>query len=316
MVDATIPVTVVTGFLGAGKSTLLDRWLRQLPPDTVVIINEAGAVGIDAELLAKRATRIREITGGCICCVTHAALDRALTDFADATPTPGRILIETSGAASPAGVIRLLTRGTARDELRLDGVVTVIDAARARRNLKYSLTIEQLGFADVVAMSHVDQCAQDELAALQQDLGAYAPGAVFARVDHGQLDESGAQTLLELLEARANALHIAPAADEGDAARHRVDTVSLVHDGELDEARFGEWVQEALGAIEVRLLRIKGILAVTGVDQRVIVQGVSEAVEVTLGDAWEDAPRTSRLVILGLDLDDDALRAGFDSCTA
>src|SRR5688572_4640649 len=107
--DAPIPVTVVTGFLGAGKSTLLERWLEDLPPDeTAVIVNERGDIGIDGALLAPHVRRIREITGGCICCTSQAALDAALVELADAEPAPTRILVETSGAASPAGVIRAL----------------------------------------------------------------------------------------------------------------------------------------------------------------------------------------------------------------
>ncbi|MBL4688341.1 MAG: GTP-binding protein [Nannocystaceae bacterium] len=278
-----------------------------------MIVNEEAAIGIDGTLLAKRARRIREITGGCICCVTHEALDAALAEFAESTPTPSRIIVETSGAASPAGVIRILTRGMARDQLRLDGVVTVIDAARARQRMKFSLTIEQLGFADIVAMSHVDQCAEADLLTLGEDIAALAPGAVLTRANKGRLVGSGAQTLLALLEARQGVLRVPP--PEGAVARHRVDAVSLVHDGELDEERFGDWVESALGAVEVRLLRIKGILAVAGVDARVIVQGVSEAIEVTLGAAWGDEERNSRLVILGLELDDAALRSGFAACT-
>ncbi|MEE9383801.1 MAG: GTP-binding protein [Nannocystaceae bacterium] len=313
--DARIPVTVVTGFLGAGKSTLLEGWLAQLPRDTVVIVNEQGVVGIDGELLARRVARIREITGGCVCCVTNAALDAALTEFADSSPTPTRILLETSGAASPAGVIQVLTRGIARDQLSVDGVVTVIDAARARQRLKFGLTIEQLGFADVVVMSHVDLCAEPDLISLESDLAAYAPGAVIARANKGRLSASGAQTLLGLLEARGDVLRILPSA-ANDAAHRQIQAVSLVHHGELDERQFGDWVESVLGAIEARLLRIKGILAVRGVDTRVIVQGVSEAVEVTMGAPWGREERTSRLVILGLDLDEDTLRAGFASCLA
>jgi len=90
--------------------------------------------------------------------------------------------------------------------------------------------------------------------------------------------------------------------------------VALTLDGALDEDRFGEWVEDALGAVEARVLRIKGILAMEGVDARVILQGVGEAIEVTLGAPWGDAPRTSRLVVLGLGLDAAALEAGFTAC--
>ena len=311
MMDA-IPVTMVTGFLGAEKSTLLLRWLEDLPREQVaVVVNEQGAVGIDGALLSDHVSRLREITGGCVCCVTQAALDAALLDFAESTPAPTRIIVETSGAASPAGVIRALTRGDARNHLRLDGVVTVIDGARARRALEFPLAIEQLGFADVVAISHVDACTDDDLVSLEGDLGAYAPGAVIARVRRGELQAPNAGTLLELLDARVGVVRVPPS---DDRARHGIDAASFVHDGELDEQRFGDWVEQTLGAIEARILRVKGILAVQGVDERVIVQGVGEAIEVTLGAAWGDAPRTSRLVVLGLDLDEAGLRAGFSAC--
>ena len=69
-----------------------------------------------------------------------------------------------------------------------------------------------------------------------------------------------------------------------------------------------------IGAVQARILRVKGILAVQGVDARVIVQGVGDAIEVTLGPAWGEAERHSRMVVLGLELDADDLRAGFLAC--
>ncbi|MGH1341646.1 MAG: CobW family GTP-binding protein [Nannocystales bacterium] len=310
-----IPVTVVTGFLGAGKSTLLDQWLRELPPkSTAVLINEQGRIGIDGELLAERVSRIREITGGCICCQAQAELDAALAEFAASTPRPTRILVETSGAASPAGVIRALTWGSARESLRLDGVVTVLDASTADKMLAFDLTVEQLGFADVVVLSHADACRDVELAALESTLGGYAPGAAFARGRHGRLEGEDHGTLLALLETRSGVLRAVPSAS-GTADRHGIDAVSLSFDGELDGERFSDWVEAALGSVQARILRVKGILAVEGLDERVIVQGVSEAVEVTLGPVWEDGPRTSRLVVLGLELEEETLREGFDACT-
>ncbi|MBV1859191.1 MAG: GTP-binding protein [Nannocystaceae bacterium] len=309
-----IPVTVITGFLGAGKSTLLDRWLRQLPAkSTAVLINEQGRIGIDGELLAERVSRIREVTGGCICCQAQAELDAALAEFAASTPTPTRILVETSGAASPSGVLRALTLGSARASLRLDGVVTVLDASRADEALSFALTIEQLGFADVVVLSHADACGDVELAALEERLGRYAPGAAFARGRRGQLEDEHHGSLLKLLAARSGVLRAVPS-QTGKEGGHGVDSVSLSHSGELDGERFSEWVETSLGAVQARILRVKGILAVHGVDERVIVQGVGQAVEVTLGSPWSEGARASRLVVLGLALDEDALHEGFGSC--
>ncbi|MCA9573612.1 MAG: GTP-binding protein, partial [Myxococcales bacterium] len=93
-----MPVTVVTGFLGAGKTTLVERWLTELP-GAAVIVNEAGAVGVDGALLSRRVARLREITGGCVCCATQAELAAALAELAASEPAPVRVLVETSGAA-------------------------------------------------------------------------------------------------------------------------------------------------------------------------------------------------------------------------
>ena len=90
----------------------------------------------------------------------------------------------------------------------------------------------------------------------------------------------------------------------------------MLHEGELDEELFGDWVESALGSVEARILRVKGILAMRGVEARVIVQGVGDTVEVLLGAPWGEAPRTSRLVVLGLGLDPAALEAGFRACAA
>src|SRR5688572_18530415 len=102
-----LPVTIVTGFLGAGKTTLVNTWLgRSNRGDVAVIVNEHGDVGIDGELLAARVQTLIEVSGGCVCCTTHAELVRALDTLAASNPAPKRILIETSGAASPASVVR------------------------------------------------------------------------------------------------------------------------------------------------------------------------------------------------------------------
>jgi G3E family GTPase len=312
-VSVPISVTVVTGFLGAGKSTLVERWLKELPRDEVaVIVNERGEVGIDGELFAAHVARLREITGGCVCCESQAELVNALSELSAIAPAPTRIIVETSGAASPAGVIRAIAQGPASERMRLDGVITVFDVTRAPRTLAFDLAVEQLGFADVVVLSHADRAdevlAAAEMRAVEETVGRHAPAAVITRSRRG----AQPSTFLELLDQRRRALRVPPKGS-GHAA---IEAVSLVLDGELDEDRFGEWVERALGDVEARILRIKGILAMEGVDERVIVQGVGEAIEVLVDTPWGDARRNSRLVVLGLGLDAAGLEAGFVACKA
>lgn len=326
MSQVVIPVTIVTGFLGAGKSTLLRSWLEQLPRnETAVIVNEQGEVGVDGELLAARVARLREITGGCVCCRSQAELSSALLELGTTPPRPSRLFVETSGAASPAGVIQALGAPGLREHLALDGVITVVDATRATRALAFDVAVEQLGFADVVVLSHVDETreigeaneageiseasASVDLEALQALLSRHAPAAVIARAARGAM----ASSFVALMAQRAEALH--PVRPDG-VAHSGIDAASMRLDGELDEDLFGDWVEASLGAVEARILRVKGIVAIRGVDARVIVHGVSDAVEVVVGAPWGDAKRTSRLVVLGLGLDAAALDAGFHRCAA
>jgi G3E family GTPase len=308
-----IPVTILTGFLGAGKSTLLQKWLEELPrEETAVIVNERGDVGVDGELLGARVSRLREITGGCVCCKTRAELSSALAELGATTPRPSRILVETSGAASPAGIIQAINAPWAHERFMLDGVVTVIDVTRVKRALEFDVAVEQLGFADVVVLSHVDQgtaaLAPVDVDAVEELVSRYAPAAVIARATHGTTPSS----FVELMAQRVETLHLPP---EG-SAHSSIDAASMLIDGELDEEMFGDWVESALGNVEARILRVKGILAMKGVDARVIVQGIGEVVEVLLGTPWGDAKRTSRLVVLGLGIDPPALEAGFLRCAA
>lgn len=304
-----VPVTIITGFLGAGKSTLVQRWLAELPRhETAVIVNERGEVGIDGELLAAHVARLREISGGCVCCTSQAELMSALHELADSEPRPTRILVETSGAASPAGVIRALQAPRVRERLELDGVVSVIDALRAREVLELDLAVEQLAFADVVVASHVDRVSALELKAARALIARHAPAAVVVQAQHGALDAD----FHGLLARRVEALELPPAG----TTHTSIEAISLIHPGELDGERFSDWVEAELASVEARILRIKGIIAIRGVNERVIVQGVSQAVDVQVGNTWGDSERTSRLVIMGLGLDAQAIEASFMRCAA
>lgn len=302
-------MTVVTGFLGAGKTTLVNRWLADFPRgDVGVIVNEHGDVGIDGELLAERARVLVEITGGCVCCATQAELARALEDLAAREEAPRRILVETSGAASPAGVLRAIASGGRTGAFSLDGVVTVVDATRAHALDAHDLAFEQLGYADVIVLSRADACTREVMDRAADVVAARNAAALV-------VEAPPVATLEELLGRRCAdfaPVHEAPSVPSA----HVYESVSLVLEGEVDGERFADFVESELARFVGRLFRTKGILAVAGIEQRMIVQGVADLVEVTFGDPWGDAPRTSRLVVVGFGLEREALARGFAACAA
>jgi G3E family GTPase len=308
---APIPVTVVTGFLGAGKTTLVNRWLADYPRgDIAVIVNEHGAVGIDGALLADRVRTLVEITGGCVCCATQAELVRALEGLAQGATRPKRILVETSGAASPAGVLRAVAT---RDTVALDGVITVVDATRMDVVAEHDLAVEQIGYADIVVLSRADRSNAEDRARATQTIATYNGAAATVYASLGEVEEPALGTLDALLDQRRADFALAHAATAAPA-RHVYESVALVHDGELDGDRFADFMESELAGVAGRLFRTKGILAITGVEERMIVQGVADLVEVTFGAPWGDAPRTSRLVVVGFGLDRDALTRAFRAC--
>lgn len=313
--SSPLPVTVVTGFLGAGKTTLVNAWLAGTARgDVAVIVNEHGRIGIDGELLAARARTIVEITGGCICCSTQAELVRALAELAAAAAPGGRVLVETSGAASPAGVLRAIVAGGPDGTFTLDGVITVVDASRVDTVCRHDLALEQIGYADVVVLSRTDACDADVVDHATAVIAAHNAAAAIVGGARGVVH--AAATLDELLALRVDlGPPRRPPAEHAHA--HRVyASVSLSMDGEVDGDRFADFVDTELAPIGGRLFRTKAILAVAGVDERVIVQGVADTVEFTFGDPWADAPRRSRLVVVGFALDRAALAAGFARCAA
>lgn len=267
-----LPVVVLTGFLGAGKTSLLNRVLaaRAAAGDAAgklaIVVNELGAIGIDAELLPGGAARQVELPGGCVCCVLNDALDAAILDILAANPALEMLVIETTGVAEPVPIVWTLERPPLAERLRVAAVVTLVDptswaAARATS----SAAEIQVESADVVLVTKRDVATEAERAAARAAIARLAPQAPVlelggdeaaawlldvlrdpperARRDHDHHDHDGAACDDDAHDHRAG-------------AAHGVDSVALPIDATLELEAF----EDAVAELPAAFFRVKAIV--------------------------------------------------------
>ena len=311
-----IPITVVTGFLGAGKTSLINRLVmaRAGRERIGVVVNEAGEVGLDGELLGDATDDVVEIADGCVCCTSQGELLDAITRLHRAAGELDRIIVETSGLADPGPVVDALASIT--HVLRLDTMVTVVDAVHALDQLDRVASPEarqQLQLATHVVLSKIDLADEAAVQAVRARAAKLNPEAQIVVVARDELD---AELLLDRFafaadDERAGAGHDHP--HHHDHLEVEIFSVELA--GELDPGRFEGWLGGLLMLNAPDVFRIKAIVALAGQPRRQIVHGVQTYVEQAPGREWRaDEPRTSRIVVIGRNLESEQWRNELGRC--
>ena len=318
-----VPVTILTGFLGAGKTTLLNRILHERHGERIAVIeNEFGAAGVDNDLLFDSGSeQIVEMNNGCICCTVLGDLVRNLGELRlrrESDPAAfDRIIIETTGLADPAPVAQTFFID---DEIAayytLDAIVTVVDALHAPAQLdQFHEAQEQVAFADRLLVSKADLVSDAQREKLHQRLARINPRARITAVHFG------ATPVDELLDIAGfsldGILEIEPGFLDEDHHAHDDAVQSFVFTATtaFDPARLQVFFRATIAAHAKDLMRYKGIVAFQGIDHRVVFQGVHMVMGSDLGRAWEPgAARASRLVFIGRNLPEAALREQLERC--
>jgi G3E family GTPase len=252
--ETLVPVTILSGFLGAGKTTVLKRLLTDPQGLRIsAIVNDFGAINLDAEDIEKVHDDVIELSNGCSCCQVGADLSKSLSKVASADTAPDHIVVEASGVSEP---FSLAVIASMCPETRTEGVVTLVDAeafdAYRSELLEDEIFRRQIEVAHVLVLSKTDLLPGDRIPELVKTLQTNAPGRMVldsSRPDMNRLILQGANRLGARLEP--NQVH-------HDV--HRFETTSvLVHTTVSKEA-----LEERLKGIPDGLLRLKGRLPAAG----------------------------------------------------
>ncbi|MCB8839092.1 putative photosynthetic complex assembly protein PuhE [Aurantimonas sp. VKM B-3413] len=182
---------IVVGFLGAGKTTTLRRMLAEADPEvkTVVLVNDFGELGIDGSLLEGQGADVVELSNGCICCSLRKDLSAQLREVV-AKMKPQRVLIEPSGVADVASLLRVLHEPEIRSLTKALRLYTVVDAGAFLKDFARlpDYFRMQARLAPVFILNKTDLVTRGEIETIRETLTSLNPSATIMTARYGAVD--------------------------------------------------------------------------------------------------------------------------------
>ncbi len=300
--------------MGSGKTTMLNYILTHNEGMNIgVVVNDFGDINIDSKLIKSQSDKQLELTSGCICCSLKTLdLQEAIDQFVFKGSNIDYIIIEASGLAEPRD-LALTLRTTLGQKVRLDGIVTVIDAENIEKNAaKHDIARDQILFCDFVVINKIDLVKPDKVQDIRQMITSFNPRVRVLESTNGQID------IRLLLDQDLYKSRPLPGADQtgktNDHSNHlheKYTSYSWTSPQPLHPMRFQDFVNRKL---PTNVYRAKGIIdfGLKGHSRKYIFQLVGVRPEL-VWENWDQKPLTE-IVFIGQDIDKNLIEKELIAC--
>jgi len=310
---SAIPVTIIGGFLGAGKTTLLNHVLSENHGvRAAVLVNDFGAINIDAKLVVGVEGETVNLANGCVCCTIRDDLVGACLGLLRRPESPEHLLIELSGVSDPVPVLSTFLETDLGTVFSLSSILTIVDAEQlpGLRGEMGDMARAQIEAADIVVLNKVDLVSSSDLASVKKLVHQMIPGSRIIEVSYGRVP-------MELVFA-----------DAYRPSRPRRRGGSQGHDDHLHSHPFATWdwtstrpvslpkLRSALETLPDTVYRCKGIVYLEDLPVfRYVLQMVGKRYHLKETHRWGAEHPRSEIVMIGSrdGIDGEALQRAFDA---
>ena len=184
-----IDLYLLAGFLGSGKTSTLRHILSNMddPQGTMIVVNEAGNLGLDGRLVERYGLPVQELSNGCICCSLAVDLIGLFKNIIASGRPPARILMEASGLANPAKLRQIID--DFKSSLGVVKTVVLLDAnVWEAREMMGSFFSNQLSVADLLLFNKIDLYSEEQARSMLNEILAELPGVLVRPTVHGRID--------------------------------------------------------------------------------------------------------------------------------
>ncbi len=302
-----ISVTIITGFLGAGKTTFINHLLKHNSDTQFALVeNEFGDVAIDTKLIkGVDASQMFELKQGCICCTISDEFELVLMELAERFPNVGHLLIETTGVADPASVIRpFFADENLKEIYHYNGTICLVDAINFESSTEKEITIKQIVVADLILVTKSEHLSEIQKETFKENLEKINP---FAKIKFTALTFKGS---LAPFGVGVKNIHLTNLDSllKKNKSNFKFSAISATHTNlssktiqfnqPLNKQEFIHWLSYTLDIHKKEIYRTKGILCFENEPYEFILQGVGGSFEIVEGENLVSYTK-SEMVLIG-----------------